>query len=337
MFVDDYFFYNIEIDYNDIKKLSFLFVTEYNCHPVTTKNIDSRNGKNLSNIIDSVSVDVGNFNVLRYNNNEGFRTKINDHIINSINIILEDDNGSEIDINNHWSITLHIIGLFWRNSFLNYKNFEIYIYNRSNFIIPMALNNIDQLFNNIPDEYKFDIIGSYKEYKKTGSLTAYNDFMNKYNFYVNNMPSKSDVIYSDDEDEKLEFYEEKIKPKNLFKNRRSKNKILHDLYNKLPDNKIPNPETRDKMLILYLQIKNNLKNAGRKNMIKNDFIINRIFNYFGRKDLMEYVPAKLSKITFNKYLLQWKELTNNTDLPFNMHNIEIRKYKPKTIKIIILK
>ena len=43
---------------------------------------------------------------MRYNNNEGFRTKINGHIINSINIILEDDNGSEIDINNHWSITL---------------------------------------------------------------------------------------------------------------------------------------------------------------------------------------------------------------------------------------
>ena len=40
------------------------------------------------------------------NDNEGFRTKINDNIINSINIILEDDNGSEIDINNHWSITL---------------------------------------------------------------------------------------------------------------------------------------------------------------------------------------------------------------------------------------
>ena len=73
---------------------------------ITTKNIDSRNGKNLSNIIDSVPVDVGNFEVLRYNNNEGFRTKINDHIINSINIILEDDNGSEIDINNHCSITL---------------------------------------------------------------------------------------------------------------------------------------------------------------------------------------------------------------------------------------
>ena len=43
---------------------------------------------------------------MRYNNNEGFRTKINNHIINSINIILEDDNSSEIDINNHWSIKL---------------------------------------------------------------------------------------------------------------------------------------------------------------------------------------------------------------------------------------
>ena len=43
---------------------------------------------------------------MRYNNNEGFRTKINDHIRNSTNIILEDDNGSEIDINNHWSIIL---------------------------------------------------------------------------------------------------------------------------------------------------------------------------------------------------------------------------------------
>ena len=70
----------------------------------------------------------------------------------------------------------------------------------------MALNNIDQLFNNIPDEYQFDMIGPYLEYKKTGSLSAYNDFMNKYDFYINNMPSKSEVIHSDDEDnEKLEF------------------------------------------------------------------------------------------------------------------------------------
>ena len=36
---------------------------------------------------------ASNFGVLRYNNNEGFRTKINNHIIDSINIILEDDKG----------------------------------------------------------------------------------------------------------------------------------------------------------------------------------------------------------------------------------------------------
>ena len=39
MFGDNYFFYNIEIDYNDIKKLSILFVTEYNCHPVYSNKI----------------------------------------------------------------------------------------------------------------------------------------------------------------------------------------------------------------------------------------------------------------------------------------------------------
>ena len=36
--------------------------------------------------------------------------------------------------------------------------------------------------------------------------------------------------------------------KKLFINKKYKNKILHDLYNKIPDNKIPSPETREKIL-----------------------------------------------------------------------------------------
>ena len=47
---------------------------------------------------------------------------------------------------------------------------------------------------------------------------------------------------------------------------------------------------------------------------------------------MEYVPAKLSQVTFNKYLKQWENITEKTNLPFDMNDIEIRKYKPKTIK-----
>ena len=47
---------------------------------------------------------------------------------------------------------------------------------------------------------------------------------------------------------------------------------------------------------------------------------------------MEYVPAKFPQVTFNKYLKQWENITENTNLPFYMDNIEIRKYKPKTIK-----
>ena len=73
---------------------------------LTTKNIDSRSGKTTSNIIDSVPINVNNFDVLKYTNTEGFRTKIKDQNISYINIILEDDEGNEIDIKNNWSITL---------------------------------------------------------------------------------------------------------------------------------------------------------------------------------------------------------------------------------------
>ena len=34
--------------------------------------------------------------VVSYNNNEGFRTKINDHVIDSLTIILEDDNAEDV-------------------------------------------------------------------------------------------------------------------------------------------------------------------------------------------------------------------------------------------------
>lgn len=71
---------------------------------LSTENID-RNGRK-SNIIDIVPIDVNNFDILRYKNQDGFRTKINNKIICDINIILEDDRGRKIDINNDWEIVI---------------------------------------------------------------------------------------------------------------------------------------------------------------------------------------------------------------------------------------
>ena len=48
------------------------------------------------------------FNILRYKNYDGFRTKIKNQIIDNINIILEDDKGMKIDINNDWEMVLEI-------------------------------------------------------------------------------------------------------------------------------------------------------------------------------------------------------------------------------------
>jgi len=71
---------------------------------LSTDNID-RTGKK-SNLIDIIPIDVNNFDILRYRNQEGFRTRTNAHLITDINIILEDDRGRYIDINNDWELVL---------------------------------------------------------------------------------------------------------------------------------------------------------------------------------------------------------------------------------------
>ena len=73
---------------------------------LSTQNID-RNGI-VSNIIDIIPIDVSNYDILRYKNLDGFRTKIKNQMIDTINIILEDDRGNNIDINNDWELVLEI-------------------------------------------------------------------------------------------------------------------------------------------------------------------------------------------------------------------------------------
>ena len=71
---------------------------------LSTSNID-RNGQE-SNIIDIIPIDVNNFDILRYRNLDGFRTIIKNQNIDEIMIILEDDRGNKIDINNNWEIVM---------------------------------------------------------------------------------------------------------------------------------------------------------------------------------------------------------------------------------------
>ena len=61
-----------------------------------------------SNIIDIIPINVSNFDILRYTNSEGFKMKIHDQSIYSINIILEDDHQNKIDINNDWELVLEL-------------------------------------------------------------------------------------------------------------------------------------------------------------------------------------------------------------------------------------
>ena len=75
---------------------------------LTTKNIDSTNGLSTSNILDVVPVDVDNFNILKYSNYEGYKVQITDSYITHIDVVITDDNGNEIDIKNHYSLSIEI-------------------------------------------------------------------------------------------------------------------------------------------------------------------------------------------------------------------------------------
>ena len=81
---------------NNIKQEYSRTGDKYKTSPIESFNMTVRSMFEKFKIIDKVNAS-NIFNVMK---------KINNHIIDSLTIILEDDNGSEIDINNHWSITL---------------------------------------------------------------------------------------------------------------------------------------------------------------------------------------------------------------------------------------
>lgn len=75
---------------------------------LTTKNIESTNGMSSSKILDCVPIDVDNFNMIRYTNYEGYKVKVLNSEIDIINVIITDDKNREINIKNHYSLTIEI-------------------------------------------------------------------------------------------------------------------------------------------------------------------------------------------------------------------------------------
>ena len=68
--------------------------------------------------------------------------------------------------------------------------------------------------------------------------------------------------------------------------------------------------------------------------MKFDFILNRILNFLGLYNLLNYFPVVLSSITYKKYETQWDSITDIINIPFDMNGIEIKKHTSKTSKRI---
>ena len=85
-----------------------------------TLNMDSRTGQLSSNILDNIIVDVASYGLITYVNTSGFRTIILNDMISYLDIRIEDDAGSLINLTEHYTMTLefHVV----ENKMLAYRN-----------------------------------------------------------------------------------------------------------------------------------------------------------------------------------------------------------------------
>ena len=125
---------------------------------------------------------------------------------------------------------------------------------------------------------------------------------------------------------------EKKEIKKIFidEKRKIKNYIIKFNFDFLKSEERLNYGEKNKICNLYLLIKNNIRITGRKYNFKMVFLFSRLLTIIGRSDLKKYINFTLSKSTYDKYMIQWKKITEINNFDFeNMEDIQINKYNTR--------
>ena len=189
--------------------------------------------------------------------------------------------------------------------------------------------NIDNLYDDIPDLNKFDVLQDYLDYKKNPNDLNKKKFMKKYNFYVKNdyhhHHKKNDNITCDfcggpTEQIKDNFHcldcgavnTQLIHEKDINRNTNKKNsqsteiKKFNDWIKNYIHNHVPIGKQNlshvnyDFLTSKFLMIKRIARDIGRKYIISKKFTLDRLINYIKRKDLLKYIDSSISSPTYNK-------------------------------------
>ena len=134
----------------------------------------------------------------------------------------------------------------------------------------------------------------------------------------------------------MTYYQKKIKKKIYHVNERKKiEKIINNFnYDIDKNDKLDNGD-KYKICDLYLNIKRNIHKINRKYTFKMKFLLSRIMQIIGKSEINKYLKFTLSKVTYEKYLIQWKIITSILKIKFiPPTDIKINKYysKKSTLK-----
>ena len=86
------------------------------------------------------------------------------------------------------------------------------------------------------------------------------------------------------------------------------------------------PDNYDFLAGKFLTIKRLAKDTERKYIISKKFTLDRRINYIKRKDLLKYIDSSISRPTYNKYKIQWRETTRKINIPYSMNGVKLKMY-----------
>ena len=194
------------------------------------------------------------------------------------------------------------------------------------------------------DEYilimKMKDIDRYNEIKKeknnNNNKNKYGEYCEECNGYLNLSSNKKYLICSICSTPYYDILPEENKKKIYHVNEKKKiEKIINDFNYDIDKNEKLDNGDKYKICDLYLNIKRNINKINRKYTFKMNFLLSRITQIIGKSEINKYLKFTLSKVTYEKYLIQWKIITNILKLKFiPPTDIKISKYysKKSTLK-----
>ena len=179
---------------------------------------------------------------------------------------------------------------------------------------------------------KLNDIEKYNEIKKekNNNKNKYGEYCEECGGYLNLSNNKKYLICSICSIPYYDILPEENKKKYHINERKKIEKIINDFNYDIDKNEKLDNGDKYKICDLYLNVKRNINKINRKYTFKMNFLLSRIMQIIGKSEINKYLKFTLSKVTYEKYLIQWKIITSILKIKYIPPvDIKINKYYSK--------